>query len=184
MDAGLEVERGRPDVAPLLVLCDAGGNIRALNAEFARVSGHDPVTLVGRPFSDLLEGAGLRLEPGISTVRVPSAAGDALDFEVAVNPLLGESTGAIAFALLLRPCSIDLTPPESADKPLSDRERQILDFVAEGYRVATIARALFISPSTVRNHLSAIFRKVGVTNQAELLEYLKRTTTRGVNQRR
>lgn len=56
---------------------------------------------------------------------------------------------------------------------LSGREREVLELVAEGYRVSTIARELFVSPSTIRNHLSAIFRKLGVGSQAELLERLR-----------
>ena len=58
---------------------------------------------------------------------------------------------------------------------LSGREREVLELVAEGYRVSTIARELFVSPSTVRNHLSAIFRKLGVSSQAQLLERLRAT---------
>lgn len=53
---------------------------------------------------------------------------------------------------------------------LSEREREIAVALLEGYRVATIARRLFLSPSTVRDHLSSIFRKVGVSSQAELVE--------------
>ena len=52
---------------------------------------------------------------------------------------------------------------------LSPREREILDAVATGQRVSTIARAFSISPYTVRNHLKAIFRKLGVHSQVELL---------------
>jgi len=55
---------------------------------------------------------------------------------------------------------------------LSPREREVLTMVLDGYRVSTIARALYLSPSTVRNHLSAIFRKFGVRSQAELVEEL------------
>jgi DNA-binding CsgD family transcriptional regulator len=33
---------------------------------------------------------------------------------------------------------------------------------------------MFLSPSTVRNHLSTIYRKVGVSSQAELLDLLQR----------
>jgi DNA-binding CsgD family transcriptional regulator len=42
-----------------------------------------------------------------------------------------------------------------------------------GKRVATIARMMFISQSTVRNHLSAIFERFGVHSQAELLALLR-----------
>jgi DNA-binding NarL/FixJ family response regulator len=53
--------------------------------------------------------------------------------------------------------------------PLTSREREVLDRLRDGERVHTIADALFVSQSTVRNHLSSIFKKVGVHSQAELL---------------
>ncbi len=58
-----------------------------------------------------------------------------------------------------------LTHPE-----LSNREREVARALLSGYRVTTIARRLFLSPSTVRNHLSSMFHKVGVESQAELIE--------------
>ena len=58
-----------------------------------------------------------------------------------------------------------LTHPE-----LSSREREVARALLSGYRVTTIARHLFLSPSTVRNHLSSMFHKVGVESQAELIE--------------
>lgn len=60
-----------------------------------------------------------------------------------------------------------------AEALLSSREREVLGLLAAGLRVPTIARRLFISQHTVRNHLKAIFRKVGVASQAELMEYLR-----------
>lgn len=65
--------------------------------------------------------------------------------------------------------------PGAADAALglSPREAEILALAGQGLRVATIARTLDISPSTVRNHLSAIFRKAQVKNQAELIEWLR-----------
>jgi DNA-binding CsgD family transcriptional regulator len=56
---------------------------------------------------------------------------------------------------------------------LSQRQRQIAIRLARGDRVGMIAEALYLSRSTVRNHLVAIFRKAGVHNQAELLQVLR-----------
>ncbi|MEA3077184.1 MAG: hypothetical protein QOF60_2092 [Actinomycetota bacterium] len=56
---------------------------------------------------------------------------------------------------------------------LSDRQRQIAIRLARGDRVGMIAEALYLSRSTVRNHLVAIFRKAGVHNQEELLRVLR-----------
>ncbi|MEY3360682.1 MAG: hypothetical protein RL531_401 [Actinomycetota bacterium] len=65
---------------------------------------------------------------------------------------------------------------------LTPRETQILAFIIDGSRVTTIARMLLLSDGTVRNYLSAIFRKVGVRNQAELIEFT-RTTARTLGRR-
>jgi DNA-binding NarL/FixJ family response regulator len=56
---------------------------------------------------------------------------------------------------------------------LTSRQWEILNRLLRGERVPTIANALFISPSTVRNHLSAIFEKFGVHSQAELIERIR-----------
>jgi len=56
---------------------------------------------------------------------------------------------------------------------LSPRELEVLELIRNGYRVATVARRLFISPHTVRNHLKRIFLKLEVSSQADLLEKLK-----------
>jgi DNA-binding CsgD family transcriptional regulator len=58
---------------------------------------------------------------------------------------------------------------------LSAREREVAALLGAGLRVPTIARRLFVSQSTVRNHLSNIFAKVGVASQAELTELLAST---------
>jgi DNA-binding CsgD family transcriptional regulator len=58
-------------------------------------------------------------------------------------------------------------------EPLSKREREVLAHLVEGGRVATVAKALFVSPHTVRNHLRSIFAKLGVHSQPELLEHVR-----------
>jgi len=54
----------------------------------------------------------------------------------------------------------------------SMRQWEILSRLVHGERVQDIADALYLSPSTVRNHLTAIYRKFGVHSQAELLATL------------
>jgi DNA-binding NarL/FixJ family response regulator len=61
--------------------------------------------------------------------------------------------------------------PDTTD--LSPRQLEILDLLLAGARVPAIARELYISQSTVRNHLSAVFRKFGVRSQVELIERLR-----------
>jgi DNA-binding CsgD family transcriptional regulator len=58
---------------------------------------------------------------------------------------------------------------------LSGRELEIVMRLMNGDRVPAIAESLFLSPSTVRNHLSAVFRKLRVRSQQELIRMLRTT---------
>jgi len=50
---------------------------------------------------------------------------------------------------------------------LTSREHDILALLAEGRSNRSIAQALFLSEKTVKTHLGAIFRKLGVTNRTQ-----------------
>ena len=50
---------------------------------------------------------------------------------------------------------------------LTEREREILDLVARGLTNTEIAQRLFLSPKTVRNHVSNVFTKLQVAGRAE-----------------
>lgn len=52
---------------------------------------------------------------------------------------------------------------------LSDREAQVVRLLLSGLRVPLIARQLHLSPSTVRNQLSMVYRKLGISSQQELI---------------
>lgn len=62
------------------------------------------------------------------------------------------------------------TRAEGTEQPLSDREVEILRLAERGLPNPQIAQALHISPGTVRNHLSAIYRKLGVHSRHEALQ--------------
>jgi DNA-binding CsgD family transcriptional regulator len=62
---------------------------------------------------------------------------------------------------------------------LSARQHEILCRLLRGERVATMAREMFLSTSTVRSHLGAIYRRVGVRSQVELLELIDRVSRVG-----
>jgi two-component system, NarL family, nitrate/nitrite response regulator NarL len=58
------------------------------------------------------------------------------------------------------------------EKPLlSDREKEIVQLVAQGFRNREIGEKLFISEQTVKNHLHNIFDKLGVSDRFELALY-------------
>jgi DNA-binding NarL/FixJ family response regulator len=68
-------------------------------------------------------------------------------------------------ALPPRPHAPMLTGPEG--RPLSERERQVLEQIASGLPNKEIARRLSVSPNTVKQHVTAIFEKLAVRTRAE-----------------
>ncbi len=59
--------------------------------------------------------------------------------------------------------------PEEALPELTARERDILDLMAQGHSNAKIASRLFVSPNTVRNHITHIFAKLQVADRAQAI---------------
>lgn len=54
---------------------------------------------------------------------------------------------------------------------LTERERQVINLIAEGLKNRQIAERLFISHVTVTHHLSSIYEKLGVSDRLELVIY-------------
>jgi DNA-binding NarL/FixJ family response regulator len=61
-----------------------------------------------------------------------------------------------------------------AGPPLSEREREVLEAVASGATNREIAGRLFLSPHTVKEHTSSLYRKLGVRNRAEAVQKAQR----------
>jgi DNA-binding NarL/FixJ family response regulator len=59
--------------------------------------------------------------------------------------------------------------PAQTFPELSDREREILDLIAQGASNSDIATRLVLSPKTVRNHVSNIFSKLQVADRAQAI---------------
>jgi DNA-binding NarL/FixJ family response regulator len=58
------------------------------------------------------------------------------------------------------------------EKPLlSDREKEVVQLVVQGFRNREIGEKLFISEQTVKNHLHNIFDKLGLSDRLELALY-------------
>lgn len=55
----------------------------------------------------------------------------------------------------------------SGPNPLTAREQEVLSLARGGEPVARLARKLFLSPGTVRNHLSSAIGKTGAANRVE-----------------
>jgi DNA-binding NarL/FixJ family response regulator len=69
---------------------------------------------------------------------------------------------------------LDAAPLGGRDRdrsPLSQREREIVVLVAQGFKNKEMAEKMFISEQTVKNHLHNIFDKLGVSDRLELALY-------------
>ena len=59
---------------------------------------------------------------------------------------------------------------------LTEREREILELLAEGHRPQTIAAELGLSVLTVRNHVRAVLRKLDCHSQLEAAALARRAS--------
>jgi two-component system response regulator DesR len=64
--------------------------------------------------------------------------------------------------------------PENDGPLLTDREREILGLIAEGATNREIAEALFLSPHTIKEHTSTLYRKLGARNRAGAVQRAQR----------
>jgi DNA-binding NarL/FixJ family response regulator len=64
---------------------------------------------------------------------------------------------------------------ETIRAELSDREIEVLKLIANGKDNAQIARELFISPKTVKNHISNILMKLQIDNRIQAAVYAVRS---------
>jgi DNA-binding NarL/FixJ family response regulator len=70
-------------------------------------------------------------------------------------------------------CVVPRTIRQLVDRPpLSPRERQILAMVVLNFSNGEIARKLFLTESSVKNHLSSAFAKLGVTSRNAATELI------------
>jgi DNA-binding NarL/FixJ family response regulator len=76
---------------------------------------------------------------------------------------------------LLRARTTETGPAERSRTELSDRELDVLKLIAIGKDNAEIAQELFISPKTVKNHISNILMKLQIDNRIQAAVYAVRS---------
>jgi DNA-binding CsgD family transcriptional regulator len=83
------------------------------------------------------------------------------------QPVHPDPNGAVA--LTIQPANTHiLLPTVAAWYGLSPRERTVIEHAVQGIPIKRIARQLDLSQHTVKEHLTAIYRKTGVTSRDEL----------------
>jgi two-component system response regulator DesR len=112
----------------------------------------------------LISGAG-RMSP--ATARAAGASG-----------FVSKDLEAAEIAAAVKAVGLGMTmfPPKS-DQPapmLTEREREVLDLIAAGSTNREIAERLYLSPHTVKEHTSALYRKLRARNRAEAVQRAQR----------
>jgi DNA-binding NarL/FixJ family response regulator len=73
------------------------------------------------------------------------------------------------------PTMLPLAPPGPSACTLSQREREVLQRIAAGDSNKMIARALSLSPHTVKRHVANILDKLGARTRSQAAAWLQRT---------
>jgi two-component system, NarL family, response regulator DegU len=97
----------------------------------------------------------------VVATAIATAAGEALSAELA-SSILSEFTPRHGDALAP---SAAVTTREAS--PLTPREEQILQLIADGYSTSEVAGRLFISGKTVKNHLASIYDKLDARDRTQ-----------------
>jgi DNA-binding NarL/FixJ family response regulator len=159
-EAAAQAERLRPDVVLLDMVMPEGDGIEALRRIRAAGGGPAVVMLTSFPADDrVLEAmragaAGYLLkdaEPSelLAAIRTAHSGGSPLHPDAAAR-LVGE-----------------LRRPRAAAVELTAREREVLELLARGMPNKAIALRLSLAEKTVKTHVSAILRKLEVTDRTQ-----------------
>ncbi|MFY0608180.1 MAG: response regulator transcription factor [Cyclobacteriaceae bacterium] len=114
-------------------------------------------------FHSILAGASGYLLKEESPVRILEAVENVLNGGASMSALIAAK--ALNLIRFQNNQSLPEKPP--SDFGLSNREMEILEHLADGKDYLKIAEALFISPNTVKKHISNLYEKLHVHSKAE-----------------
>ena len=168
-DAVRLVLEAKPDVVLLDVQMPGGGGVEVIRQVAATAAGQRFLALsVSDAAEDVIAiiraGARGYVTKTISGAELADAVRRVAEGDAVFSPrLAGFVLDAFAGAASLPPAEVD---PEL--DLLSPREREVLRHIARGYLYKEIALRLSISQKTVEAHVSAVLRKLQLSNRHEL----------------
>ena len=157
----------RPDVA----LVDIGmPSLNGLDAGRRLKKEHPHIKLIYLTMNNSVEYAREALQSGASAFVLKNSPSSIL-LQAIRDALRGVSYVAPEIKQAMN--EIFMRDPKAVDRPqhLTDRQREVLQMLAEGRTLREIADALQISYRTVRFHKVRIMEELGISKNAELVQY-------------
>ncbi|MBO0789052.1 MAG: helix-turn-helix transcriptional regulator [Actinobacteria bacterium] len=170
-----QASAGTPERAPGVIVLGRDGAVRSLTDQarfWLEQFPHDREAGLELPaavhaVARRALGAGGPGPIGPSSARVRLISGRWLSIQAAI--LRGDHPGDDSVAVTLAPASAaELEPLRLALYELTPREREVAKLLVRGRTNDDIARALWISRYTVKDHVKAVYAKLHVTSRAEL----------------
>ena len=158
------IRSGKPD----LVVCDlhmpGGGGIKV-----AKTCGEETrivMLTVSEAERDLLDAVAAGAIGYLVKSTPPDELRAALKRAAAGEPVFSPALAALVLGEFRR-----MSKTATGKNPLSEREREVLQFVARGHTYKEIGAQLFISEKTVENHVRNILGKLHLSRKQELIRY-------------
>ncbi|MDX2519523.1 MULTISPECIES: LuxR C-terminal-related transcriptional regulator [Streptomyces] len=163
----------RPEVVLLDVHLPGGGGVEVLRRCSALMAdAEQPVRFLALSVSDAAEDVIGVIRGGARGYVTKTITGSDL-----VNSIFRVQEGDAVFSPRLAGFVLDAfastdAPPVDEDLDrLTQREREVLRLIARGYAYKEIAKQLYISVKTVESHVSAVLRKLQLSNRHELTRW-------------
>ena len=161
LEAAAVVASSGPDVVVLDVALPDGDGMRVARELRDRYPDLGIVLLTSNAEDDVLFRA---LETGVSAFVCKTAPNSEVLAAIRHASVAASSFTATGLALALgRRATVHV------GVVLSPREREVLALLAEGRSVPTIAKSMFVSPSTAKTYVARLYEKLGACNRAQAI---------------
>ncbi|SFN24566.1 MULTISPECIES: LuxR C-terminal-related transcriptional regulator [unclassified Streptomyces] len=163
----------RPEVVLLDVHLPGGGGVEVLRRCSALMAdAEQPVRFLALSVSDAAEDVIGVIRGGARGYVTKTITGsDLVDSIFRVQEGDAVFSPRLAGFVLDAFASTDAPPVDEDLDRLTQREREVLRLIARGYAYKEIAKQLYISVKTVESHVSAVLRKLQLSNRHELTRW-------------
>jgi DNA-binding NarL/FixJ family response regulator len=167
--ARLDAQRVRPDV--IVIAWGDPGTRAVQDFKLLTRTGHPPLLVISRPLpehrvTELIKAGAAGYLFAEDAHRLPAAVHEMLRGGVPMSPpvsrlVMGRARRSSSQMAAVRPPTVNVTDI------VTDRQREILNLLANGHSYDDIGTALDLSVNTVRSHVRMLYERLGVSTKVE-----------------